>query len=87
MALSDHKTACNGKCGDLSVYAKVNVSLSLWLKQLELCIPGILDTVKPLYDLFLHHQVSNADALIDRVTSVIKLLAGLGLTSVYKLLL
>jgi len=45
VALDSHKATCNGQCGDLSVYAKVDLSISLLLKQLGLCVSGLLTLI------------------------------------------
>jgi len=46
--LDDHKSKCNGECGDLSIYAKIDLCLSLLLAQLGICISGILTLVAHL---------------------------------------
>ena len=56
--MDKHKATCAGKCGDPAVYAKVDLSLSLWLKQLSLCVVGILvflfKSIAVLYVFFPH---------------------------------
>ena len=46
--LNDHKSSCNGECGDYSVYAEVDVCITALLKQLDLCVSGIIAAVTNL---------------------------------------
>ncbi|KAF9785146.1 hypothetical protein BJ322DRAFT_811805 [Thelephora terrestris] len=48
LKLNSHKLSCGGKCGDFSVYAKIDLCISLWLQQLGVCVSGILVSVAAL---------------------------------------